>query len=127
HGAHSGAPLFLGATRLPRGRKADQCLEAVGESGAPPNAYSYFSVSTGSSREARFAGTVPKMTPTITEVASAITAACHGTGSLYGVRSRTEMGIPMPMMVPTSPPESDMNTDSVRNWSRISRRVAPRA
>ena len=37
-------------------------------------AYSYFSVSTGFSAAARFAGTVPKITPTIMLVDSAITA-----------------------------------------------------
>jgi hypothetical protein len=44
--------------------------------------YSYFSVSTGSRRAAPFAGTVPKITPTMTEVASAMTADRQSVGIL---------------------------------------------
>ncbi len=47
--------------------------------------YSYFRVWTGSSRAARFAGSVPKSTPTSTEVASEITADQGLMGILKGV------------------------------------------
>ncbi len=46
----------------------------MGRGCPPPLSYSYFSVATGSSLAARFAGSVPKITPIKIDVTSAITA-----------------------------------------------------
>ena len=62
--------------------------------------YSYFSVATGSSRAARCAGSVPKATPTSTEVASAITALQGEIGILMLVNMRRLSGSASPMMRP---------------------------
>src|ERR1035441_8254571 len=51
--------------------------QGAAEQGSGASGYSYFRVSTGSSRAARLAGTVPKITPTMTEVASAIGVVEH--------------------------------------------------
>jgi hypothetical protein len=48
-------------------------------------------------------------------------------GILKVVKMRRAMGRPRPRRVPMRPPEREMKTDSVRNWRRISRLVAPRA
>src|SRR5580704_3394181 len=89
--------------------------------------YSYLRVWTGSRRAARLAGSVPKSTPTRTEVESEMTADQDEMGILNGVRKLTDMGIARPTTVPMMPPESERKTASVRNWRRISRLVAPRA
>jgi hypothetical protein len=72
-------PVFLPQRRHPC--RSRYLLENTGELGMAQY-YSYFSVSTGSSLAARFAGTVPKITPTMTDVPSAITAERQSTGIL---------------------------------------------
>src|SRR5260370_33524016 len=89
--------------------------------------YSYLSVCTGSSRAARFAGIVPKSTPTNTDVVNAATADHGLTGILNGDNKPSVRGMARPRIVPIIPPLSERKTASVRNCNRISRLVAPRA
>lgn len=77
--------------------------------------YSYLRVSTGSRRAARLAGSVPKMTPTKTEVMRAMTADHQLQGILKGVNRPREIGRARPRSVPIRPPERDRKTASVRN------------
>src|SRR5271156_6167585 len=79
--------------------------------------YSYFRDSTGSICAARFAGRVPKMTPTAVEVTSAITTDHGETGRLYEVKKRTESGRGRPRMAPTMPPPRGKKNASMRNCS----------
>src|SRR5579875_4055622 len=81
----------------------------------PGDPYSYFSVVTGSSFAARFAGNVPKMTPTRIAVTSEMIALHGEIGICRPVSRRTLSGRASPSSVPTSPPASDRNTLSVRN------------
>src|SRR5262249_42848559 len=84
------------------------------------NSYSYRRASTVSSCAARVAGTVPKIIPTPDATRIAIIADSPETGIRYSVKKRTENGTDSPISVPSKPPVKEINTASVRNWSRIS-------
>ena len=63
----------------------------------------------------------------MTLVRSATTADRNDMGMCTGVSRFTLTGTASPSSVPTTPPDNDRKTASVRNCRRISRRVAPSA
>src|SRR5438132_8689071 len=87
--------------------------------------YSYLNASTGSSLAALAAGAIPKTSPTVIDTIVAIAALHTGTVVLKSSRRLRSSPVPIPRMIPRTPPIKVSVAASTRNCQRTSRRVAP--
>src|SRR5262249_20669841 len=81
----------------------------------------------GSSFAARFAGYTPKKMPTLAETIRPAITAHRRMADGMPMSNVTVLAIGLPRMMPISPPTSATVEDSIRNWSKTSRRRAPSA
>jgi len=86
-------------------------------------AYSYLSASTGSRRDARYAGKNPDTTPTIIETRSAMNTTLKGIA--VGRKVSMIKLIGKAIMIPMIPPMRHNAADSIKNCRRMVRRGAP--
>src|SRR2546428_4218022 len=91
----------------------------------PRPGYSYLNASTGSSLAALAAGAIPKTSPTVIDTIVAIAALHTGTVVLKSSRRLRSSPVPIPRMIPRTPPIKVSVAASTRNCQRTSRRVAP--
>jgi len=90
-----------------------------------PPGYSYRKASTGSSLAALAAGAIPKTSPTVIDTIVAIAALHTGTVVLKSSRRLRSSPVPIPRMIPRTPPIKVSVAASTRNCHKTSRRVAP--